>query len=119
MKKRLLSLFALTLIVLVGVVPAALADHCSRCSTGMKCRPAAGGGAASCNDSVPGVCTLSGTCGGPHPFVETEDPFAADFIVASVERLDEHTAGHTDEPRSTASSEPQVASLETPPAAKR
>lgn len=110
MKKRLLSLFALTLIVLVGVAPAALADHCSRCSDAMKCRPATGSGAASCIET-PTSCTLSGTCGGPHPFVETEDPFGADFIVASVERIDE--------PRTAAPSEPQVASLETPPPANR
>jgi hypothetical protein len=116
MKKRLLSLFALTLIVLVGVAPAALADHCAKCNTAMKCRPAPGNGAASCNDTTPGICLLSGTCGGPHPFVETEqDPFGADFIVASVERIDDRVA----EPRPTPSSEPQVASLETPPAAKR
>lgn len=110
MKKRLLSLFALTLIVLVGVAPAALADHCSRCSEALKCRPAAGNGAASCVET-PTSCTLSGTCGGPHPFVEADDLFGADFIVASVERIDE--------PRSTPSSEPQVASLETPQPAER
>jgi hypothetical protein len=112
--KRLLSLFALTLIVLVGVAPAALADHCHRCSSGgTKCLPAFGsGGAMWCDDiTTPGTCVLTGWCTGPHPLIEAEDPLGAEFIVASVERIDE--------PRPTANSESQVASLETPPAANR
>lgn len=109
MKKRLLSLFVLTLVVLVGVAPAALADHCHRCSSGgTKCLPAFGsGGAMWCDDiTTPGTCVLTGWCNGPHPLIETAEPFAADFTVASVERIDE--------PQPAAPSQTLVASLETP-----
>src|ERR1700754_3322932 len=107
MKKRLLSFLALALVLAVVTAPAAMADHCSRCNAGLtQCRPAPGNGAASCV-VVGGVCTLSGTCSGPHPLADTEeDPFGVDFVVASVERID-------DAAQPSVPTEPRVASLET------
>jgi len=103
MKKRLVLLL-MVFAILLAMAPLAMADHCVTCKN-FNCRPATSGGAASCTQGV-GSCTLSGTCGGPHPF--TEEPFGAEFIVASVERLDERQPAPAEETR--------VASLETTPA---
>lgn len=106
MNKRLIGMLALAVIVVAVVAPAAMADHCRRCNINQKCAIAVTGGKPICDDSS-GTCILQGaTCTGPHPLIEEDEPFAAAFIVASVERIDE--------PHSTAPSEPQVASLETP-----
>ena len=103
MKKRLLSLLIVAVVLVAA--PVALADHCKQCNpAGTLCRPAATGGKLNCDDTS-GVCILSGACGGPHPF--TEETFGAEFIVASVERLDE--------PQQPAASETRVAALETAP----
>lgn len=107
MKKRLMLLLTLAVIVLT-LAPAAMADHCNRCRTPTggvpQCFPATTGGYPICEATATG-CTFSGTwCTGPHPF--TDDDFGADFVVASVERLDEQPQPRADEPR--------VASLETP-----
>lgn len=106
MKKRLVSLLVLT-IVLTLAAPIAMADHCKRCVNN-ECATAFTGGKANCA-VINGVCTLSGTCSGPHPRIE-EEPLAAEYFVASVERLDEARP---------ASTETRVASLETKPSAKR
>jgi hypothetical protein len=105
MKKRLVALVVLA--VVLAAAPMAMADHCRKCSNNL-CAIAFTGGYSSCDDST-GTCRLSGTCGGPHPFIE-EEPFAAEFTVALVERLDE--------PK-TAAPETAVASLEATETAKR
>ena len=105
MKKRLILLVVLALVV--AVAPAALADHCVRCRNNA-CAIAFTGGALSCTVTG-GTCTVSGTCSGPHPFID-EEPFAAEFTVALVERLDEPQ---------TAAPETAVASLETTQPAHR
>ena len=103
MRKRLVLLFVIFAMVLT-VVPAAMADHCSTCKFGT-CRPATVPAYYFCDDSG-GTCNLSGWgCGGPHPFTD-EEPFAAEFVVASVERLDERQPAPAAETR--------VASLQTP-----
>jgi hypothetical protein len=107
MKKRLLLMFMVFALVLT-VAPLAMADHCSTCINN-KCRPATLPAYYFC-EILNGQCTLTGTgCGGPHPFTE-EEPFAAEFTVASVERLDGQPA--PDE-------QTRVASLETPAPAQR
>lgn len=100
MKKRLILLMVLALVVVVA--PAALADHCVRCFNN-QCAIAFTGGGLSCTITSTGACKVSGTCSGPHPFID-EEPFAAEFTVALVERLDEPQ---------TAAPETAVASLET------
>lgn len=109
MKKRLVLLLTLAFTVVL-IAPAAMADHCSICKfpSGVPtCWPAATGGRPICTAGATN-CTFQGnTCTGPHPFID--DDFGADFIVASVERLDEPKP---------APAEPQVASLETPPATR-
>jgi hypothetical protein len=109
MKKRLISILVLAVVVL-ATAPVAMADHCQICNSNLLCRPASSGGKLNCV-STPTSCTLSGACGGPHPLIDVED-FAAEYTVASVERLDE--------PKSPASeTETRVASLETPQPANR
>ena len=111
MKKRLVGILVLTVILVAAVAPAAMADHSRKCNLNNRCAIAVTGGKPICDDSS-GTCVLQGTtCTGPHPLIDGDEPLAAEFIVASVERIDE--------PRSNANSESQVASLETPPAAKR
>lgn len=75
----------LLVVVALAAAPVALADHCRTCKFG-NCRPATTGGYLTCTD-LGSTCSLSGTCGGPHPFTQ-EEPLAAEFEVASVERLD-------------------------------
>lgn len=103
MKNRLLMLLVLAMIV--AAAPMAMADHCVTCRNG-KCAIAFTSGYWSCTQLANG-CSLSGSCGGPHPFVEEQDYFSAEFTVASVERLDE--------PQQPAASETLVASLEAAP----
>lgn len=103
MKKRLVLMFLVFAIVLT-IAPLAIADHCTTCRYG-NCRPATVPAYYFCED-LGATCSLSGWgCGGPHPFTE-EEPFAAEFIVASVERLDERQPASAEQTR--------VASLETP-----
>ncbi|HEX7833141.1 MAG TPA: hypothetical protein VF787_26030 [Thermoanaerobaculia bacterium] len=111
MKKRLVSL--LLLAVFVTAAPIAFADHCRKCSaSGTRCAIAVNGGYPFCDDTG-GSCVFSGTwCTGPHPFVETDDPFGADFVVASVQRLDEQQPAPP-------SDDTRVASLEAPQPATR
>lgn len=101
--KKLLML--LVLVVIVAAAPMAMADHCVTCRNA-RCSIAFTGGYLSCTQLANG-CSLSGACGGPHPFVEEEEWLSAEFTVASVERLDE--------PQQPAASETLVASLETAP----
>lgn len=102
MKKGLYVLVILAAVA--GFVPDAMADHCYRCFNFTNCFPAASYGKPFCDDSS-GSCVFSGaTCTGPHPFIETGEPLAAKFTVASVERLDDPQVRDT---------ETRVASLET------
>ncbi|HEX2834195.1 MAG TPA: hypothetical protein VHW00_14390 [Thermoanaerobaculia bacterium] len=105
MKKRLISL--LLLAIVLTAAPLAFADHCRKCnSAGTRCAIAVNGGYPFCDDTS-GSCVFSGTwCTGPHPFVDTEEPLLADFVVASVERLDEAPQPQSSEPR-LAAAEPQ------------
>ena len=106
MKKRLVVMFMVFALVL-AMAPLAMADHCKTCKNG-NCRPATMPASYFCDDTS--GCVLSGPgCGGPHPFT-VEEPFAAEFTVASVERLDGQPA--RDE-------QTRVASLETPAPAQR
>lgn len=102
MKTRLVLLLV---VVALAAAPVALADHCKACRNG-KCSFAVTGGYQSCTQLANG-CSLSGTCGGPHPFIEVE-PLAAEFEIISVERLD-------DGPQQPGASETRVASLEETP----
>ena len=86
MKKRLVLMFMVFAIVLT-VAPLAMADHCTTCKFG-NCRPATVPAYYFCED-LGDTCNLTVPCGGPHPFTE-EEPFAAEFVVAAVERLDGH-----------------------------
>lgn len=101
MKKRVILTLMVFALVLASA-PVAMADHCSTCRYG-NCRPATVPAYYSCTSN--GVsCTLTGWgCGGPHPF--TEESLAAEFVVASVERLDEAQPAQSEQTR--------VASLET------
>jgi hypothetical protein len=87
MKKRLVVMLMVCAVVLT-VAPLAMADHCTTCRFG-NCRPATVPAYYFCED-LGSTCSLSVPCGGPHPF--TEETFAAEFTVASVERLDGHPA---------------------------
>lgn len=107
MRKRFISLLVLAIVIVVATAPVAMADHCRRCRNFTNCVIAPNFGFPFCDDSS-GMCILSGpVCTGPHPLTEPEIPFAADFTVASVERLDES--------QPPAPTEPRVASLETTP----
>ena len=107
MKKRLVLMFMVFAIVLT-VAPVAMADHCVRCRFG-DCFPATQPAYRFCED-LGSTCSLTVACGGPHPFTE-EEPFAAEFIVASVERLDERQPAPAEQTR--------LASLETPAPSQR
>ncbi|HEX2123340.1 MAG TPA: hypothetical protein VHL59_17045 [Thermoanaerobaculia bacterium] len=102
MKKGLFALVVLAMIC--AAAPEAAADHCYRCYNSTNCGPSTGYGRQFCEDYT-GSCVFYGyACDGPHPFIETEEPLAAAFVVASVERLDE--------PKQPADGEVRVASLE-------
>lgn len=109
MKNRLILMMMVVAIVLT-IAPLAMADHCTTCRFG-NCRPATVPAYYFCQD-LGATCSLSGACGGPHPFTE-EVPFAAEFTVASVERLDERL---DEQP---AAEQTRVASLETPAPSQR
>ena len=107
MTKRLFPLLVLTLAVLT-IAPTALANHCERCKPlTQTCVGTLNFGFEVCYWDVLG-CHTELPCG-DHVLPEPE-PFAADFTVASVERLDE--------PK-TAASETLVASVEAPAPAHR
>lgn len=98
--------FALVILAtILAAAPDAAADHCWKCSNYTNCVPSTGYGRDYCHSDPSGCVFYGYACGGPHPFVETAEPFAAEFTVASVERLDE--------PRQPAAGEVRVASLET------
>jgi hypothetical protein len=87
MKKRLVLMLMVCAVVLT-VAPLAMADHCITCKNG-NCAVATRPAFSNCVD-LGESCMLTVPCGGPHPF--TEETFAAEFTVASVERLDGHPA---------------------------
>jgi hypothetical protein len=104
MKKRLVLLL-MVFAILLTMAPVAMADHCQTCRFG-NCRPATVPAYYFCED-LGATCRLTGWgCGGPHPFVEEQEPLAAEFLVASVERVDGRQPAPADETR--------VASLEAP-----
>jgi hypothetical protein len=108
MKKRLV-LMLMVFAIFLTVAPLAMADHCTTCRFG-NCRPATVPAYYFCED-LGDTCNLTGWgCSGPHPFTP-EEPFAAEFIVASVERLDERQPAPAEQTR--------VASLETPAPTQR
>ena len=109
MKKRLVLLLMVFALVL-SFAPLAMADHCTTCRFG-NCWPATVPAYYFCED-LGSSCKLTVACGGPHPFTE-EEPFAAEFTVASVERLDDR------EPAATSQEQTRVASLETPAPSSR
>ncbi|HYI08518.1 MAG TPA: hypothetical protein VEK57_05580 [Thermoanaerobaculia bacterium] len=105
MKKRIL-LF-LVVAVVFATAPDAMAV-CYRCNVDKICVTGGPFGYQICRDGVGGGhCYLDAPCGSLAGEVE---PLAAEFTVASVERLDEPQ---------TAASETLVASIETPPSANR
>jgi hypothetical protein len=106
------GLFALVILAaILAAAPDAAADHCQKCYEGWRCIPATSYGRQYCDDSG-GSCVFSGGyCDTtPHPFVDTDEPLAASFVVASVERLDEPPQPAT---------EIRIASLETMPQTAR
>jgi hypothetical protein len=106
MKRRIISLLVLA-VVLTGA-PAAMADHCDRCRPiDNECVPAINYGFEICWHPGTEYCVLENPCGDHRAEPE---PLAAEFTVASVERLDE--------PHTTAS-ETIIASLATPAPANR
>ena len=97
MRKGVFALIVLAMVL--AAAPEAMADHCWKCQNFISCVPSTGYGTNYCSDYT-GSCVLSGGyCGGPHPFTEPEEPFAAAFVVASVERLDEPQQPRADEVR--------------------
>ncbi|HEX6097625.1 MAG TPA: hypothetical protein VF432_14955 [Thermoanaerobaculia bacterium] len=105
MKKALFALVILAVVVAAVPAPDAMADHCRRCKNFTTCFPATTGGQTFCDDTS-GSCVFSGgPCSGPHPFVEVDEPLAAQFTVAVVTRLDA--------PQAPAGDETRVAALQT------
>ncbi len=97
MKKGLFALVVLATVL--AAAPQAMADHCWKCSNYTTCVPSTGYGRQECHDYT-GSCVFYGyECSGPHPFTEPEEPLAAAFLVASVERLDEPQQPRADEVR--------------------
>jgi hypothetical protein len=108
MKKRLIPL--LVLILALSIAPAAMASHCERCKiVANECAWVADYGWAICDYDIAGNCYTQNRCG-PHATAALQ-PLAAEFRVASVERIDE--------PQQNDSIEIRVASLEMPEAAHR
>jgi hypothetical protein len=103
MKKRLVLLLMVFALVLT-MAPVAMADHCTTCRNG-NCWPATLPAYYFCED-LGTSCKLTVACSGPHPFTD-EETLAADFTVASVERLDGRQPAVPAE-------QTRVASLETP-----
>ena len=114
MKKKWIVLLVGVALIL-SAAPSAMATHCWRCKVvggGVSiCVAATGqlGGREFCEDGS-GVCQPSGDTCVPHGLAPEPEPLAAEFTVASVERLDE--------PQSAAS-ETLVTSLETDTPSKR
>jgi hypothetical protein len=103
MKKRLIPL--LVFILALSIAPAALANHCERCKiVANQCAWVADYGWAICAYDTGGNCYTQNHCG---PHVAAVQPLAAEFQVASVERVDEPQ--HKKD-----SQEIRVASLATP-----
>lgn len=105
--KRFIPLLVLS--IALAAAPVAMANHCERCKPAtLSCGPALNFGFENCEWTFDNQCITSSPCG-DHS-VAAVQPLAAEFQVASVERLDE--------PR-PAASETRVASLETAPATHR
>ena len=116
MSRKWIAFLAVGVALILGVAPSAMAGHC------LRCRPTPDGigtcvtafgvipGREFCEDDGVPYCQLSGEVCVPHGFAPDPEPFAADYLVASVERLDE--------PRN-AVDETLVASIETAQPSKR
>lgn len=103
MKKRVIALLLLTLVLAIS--PAAMANHCLRCRPLLEtCGSASNYGHQICEwDTFENRCYTQFPCGA-HAAAAPE-ALAAEFTVASVERLDE--------PQQNAASETLVASNDT------
>lgn len=101
MKKRVTLL--LVLAIAITTAPAALANHCKRCRPLWEaCQSGLTSGFVNCEwDDSTGTCITSTACS--HTTAAQLQPLASEFVVASVERLDEP------QPNTT---ETRVASLE-------
>lgn len=108
MKTRLTLLLMLALIVL-ATAPVAMANHCKICRPLWEaCSQNATTGWTNCVwDESTNKCITSGSCSHTAALLQ---PLAAEFQVASVERLDEPQAN---------TNETRVATLETAPTAAR
>jgi hypothetical protein len=107
MKKRLIPL--LVLILVASIAPSAMANHCERCKlVANECAWVADYGWAICDYDTGGNCYTQNRCG---PHAAAVQPLASEFMVASVERIDE--------PQKNESQQIRVASLETPQSAQR
>lgn len=85
MKKRLVVL--LSLAIALTAAPAALASHCKICTElRQECRPILNYGFSVCSWNPWDGCVLEQACGS---HFAPSQPLAAEFTVASVERLDE------------------------------
>ena len=105
MKKQWIPLLILALVL--AIAPNAMANHCEKCRPAtLECYLVTGSGNINC-DTSQGTCAVSGFCSA-HLTGTTIDAFAAEFTVASVERLDEPNTSET-----------RVASLETAPTLNR
>jgi len=104
MKKQWIPLLVLALVL--ATAPSAMAAHCTKCRLSTGCIETPTFGHVFCDDS--NGCVVQTPCGS-HLSPSDIEPLAAEFTVASVERLDE--------PQKTP--ETRVASLETAPTLNR
>lgn len=109
MKKRLISLLVLTLVM--ALAPAAMANHCLRCKPlAETCVGSINYGFQYCDwDDWTGICVTSDPCG--NHSASLSQPLAAEYAVASVERIDE--------PQANPAAETLVASAAAPAPATR
>ena len=108
MTKRLIPL--LVFILVLSIAPAAMASHCERCKiVANECAWVADYGWAICDYDTGGNCYTQNRCG-PHAAAAVQ-PLAAEFQVATVERIDE--------PQKNDSAGIRVASLEAPQPVQR
>jgi hypothetical protein len=110
MKKQWIPLLVLALVL--AIAPNAMANPCEKCKPTppdqIYCYGVTGNGFINC-DTSQGTCIVSGFCtGGGGLTANDVQPLAAEFTVASVERLDEPNTSET-----------RVASLETAPTLNR
>jgi len=115
MSRKRIAFLVVGVALILGVAPSAMASHCFNCrptpdGTGV-CVAAFGiiPGREFCDDGGD-YCQLSGDVCVPHGLAPEPEPLAAEYFVASIERLDEPQA---------AVNETLLASLETARSFKR